>query len=107
MWTVKDNINISMDEGDWGVELPIQVTGTTLTASDALRLSILDGRDGAAVITKEFSNVQNNAISLELTHAESQKLRPRSYVWRLDWYQSGSFHCNLINGASFKVVDGA
>lgn len=107
MWTVKDNVNISMTEGDWGVALPITVTGTTLTASDKLRLSILDGHDGAAIIEKEFSSINNNQVELTITQAESQRLRPRSYVWRLDWYQGGSFNCSLIDGASFKVVDRA
>lgn len=107
MWTVRDNINISMDEGDWGVELPISVSGITITSSDSLRLSILDGYDGPAIITKEYSNLSNNTINLELTQQESAKLKPRSYVWRLDWYQDENFQCNLIKGASFKVVNGA
>lgn len=107
MWTVRDNINISMDEGDWGVELPILVSGITITESDSLRLSILDGYDGPAIITKRFSDITGNTINLVLTKAESAKLQPRSYVWRLDWYQDDNFQCNLIKGASFKVVNGA
>ena len=107
MWAAKGN-NIEMDEGDWGVALPISVSvGTTITASDHFKLDILDGHNGSVIISKDYSNISNDTIQLALTQAETAKLKPRSYVWRLAWYQSGTFNCFLVPEASFKVGDTA
>ena len=107
MWAVKGN-NIEMTEGDWGVTLPITVSvGATITASDQFKLEILDGHNGNVIISKDYSNISNSTINLALTSAETAKLKPMSYVWRLDWYQAGSFLCSIVPEASFKVVDKA
>lgn len=107
MWAVKGN-NIEMTEGDWGVALPITVSvGSSISASDQLKLEILDGHNGNVIISKDYSNISYDTIRLTLTQAETAKLKPRSYVWRLDWYQAGSFLCNVVPEASFKVVDKA
>lgn len=103
MWTVKGN-QIQMTEGDWGVELPITVIGTTLTASDNIKFTLKDGVGGATILEKTYSSFTNNAFDLELTAADTQKLKPKSYVYNLDWYQNGSFLCNIIGNESFKVV---
>ena len=59
---------------------------------------------GAIILEKTFTNISSNTINLELTAADTAKLQPRSYVYNLDWYQSGNFLCNIIGNASFKVV---
>lgn len=103
MWTAKGN-NIEMTQGDYGVVLPISISGPTFTASDAIKFTLKDGVGGAILLEKTFTNISSNTINLELTHAESNTLQPRSYVYNLDWYQGGNFVCNLVAGASFKVV---
>jgi hypothetical protein len=103
MWAAKGN-NIEMTQGDYGVQLPIVISGPTLTSSDAVKFTLKDGVGGAIILEKTFTNISSNTINLELTAAESATLQPRSYVYNLDWYQSGNFLCNIIGNANFKVV---
>ena len=106
MWAVQ-GMTIQMAEGDYGIQLPITVSGTTLTASDALKITILTAKNGRVILEKEFTDISENTANLELTEAESALFEPRVYVYRLDWYQDGQFMCNLISEASFRVVDKA
>lgn len=106
MWTPTGH-ELTMCEGDYGIALPITVSGVTLTASDELALTIKKRRNGDTVLTKTFSNIQNNTVELELTEAESALLPVGMYVYSLDWYQDGVFLCNVIPTAVFKVVDKA
>ena len=96
-----------MTEGDFGVELPITMTGPTFTAQDSVKLTVKDSINGNIMLEKEFTNIQQNKISLELTSAESALLPVGIYVYSLDWYQTGHFLCNIIPTAFFKVVDKA
>ena len=106
MWAVQ-GMSIQMAEGDYGIQLPITVSGTTLTASDALKITILTAKNGRVILEKEFTDISENTANLELTEAESALFEPRVYVYRLDWYQDGQFMCNLISEAMFRVVDKA
>ena len=106
MWNVSGK-DLKMCEGDYGIELPITVNGTTLTEYDELRLVIKKHINDEAIIIKEFSNIVQNTVNLSLTAAESALLLVGTYVYSLDWYQSGHFMCNLIEEALFKVVEKA
>lgn len=99
--------NLSMAEGDFGIKLPITVSGITFSQSDEILLVIKTKINGEDVLTKTFSNIIENTIDLELTEAESALLAVGTYVYRLDWYQNGAFLCNIIPTAEFKVVDKA
>ena len=96
--------NISMCVGDWGVELPITISGVTLGASDSLKITIANT---APLIVKEYDNITQNTIRLVLTEAESALLPVGTYVYSLDWYQDGSFLCNIIKYGLFLVGDKA
>lgn len=104
MWQSND-INIQMTEGDYGIELPITISGVTLGASDALKVTIAHGE--TAIIEKEFTNISNNTINLVLTESESALLPIGTYVYSIDWYQNGAFLCNIVPMALFKVGDKA
>ena len=106
MWNVNGQ-DLKMVEGDWGIQLPVTVSGTTLTASDELKLTIKTAINGDTIVSKTFTNIQQNTVDLELTEAESALLPVGSYVYLLDWYQSGAFMCNIIPSALFKVVEKA
>ena len=105
-WEVSGN-SISMAEGDFGVKLPMTISGTTFAASDSVKLDIKSEPDGEAIVSKEFTNIQQNTVNIELTEAESALLPVGNYVYVMDWYQSGVFMCNIITKAAFKVVDKA
>lgn len=106
MWNAVSQ-TISMTEGDFGVQLPVTVSGTTLTPQDTLRFTFLDAPNGSVILSKSFSAIANNTVNLELTEAESALFTPGKYVYRLDWFQGGVFMCNLIPDGIFKVVDKA
>lgn len=103
MWAVKGN-NIQMTAGDWGVGLPITISGASVTASDEIRFTIKDGYGGTKILEKTYQN-PGNTVNLSLTRSESTRMKPGSYVYRLDWYHDGSFWCNIIPNAEFRVVE--
>ena len=106
MWNV-NNQDLKMCEGDWGIKLPITISGTTLTASDELKLVIKKAQNGDAVLTKVYTDISQNTVELEFTEAESALLPVGTYCYTLDWYQSGVFMCNIIPYATLRVVDKA
>ena len=104
MWNV-NGITLNMTEGDWGVKLPVTVTGVTFTANDSVRIKIQ--RDETTIIEKEYTNITQNTFDLEFTEAESALLPVGSYLYSLDWYQDGAFMCNIIPSGLFMVGDKA
>ena len=106
MWVVSGQ-DLKMTEGDYGVELPVKIVGTTLGNLDSVKFTIKTAMNGATLLEKLFSNISENTVGLQLTEAESEDLKVGGYVYALDWYQSGVFMCNIIPCANFKVVDKA
>ena len=102
MWGSQGN-SIFMTEGDYGIALPITISGITLSASDNIAFAIKNV--GETVLQKEFSNIQDNTINIELTEEETAKLPIGSYVYSLDWYQDGVFMCNIVPNGYFRVGD--
>lgn len=102
MWEVKGK-DLSMTEGDYGVELPITVNDITFSGNDVLSVKIVSASSGSAILTKVYTPVQNQ-IKLELTEAESALLPVGYYLYSLDWYQNGVFMCNLVPMSLLKVV---
>lgn len=96
-----------MSEGDYGIKLPVTVSGTTLTASDSLRFTFKDSRNGTVLLVKEFANIEDNTVDLEFTQEESALFGCGNYVYSLDWYQDGNFQCNIVEVGVFKVGDKA
>lgn len=106
MWAVNEATNeITMARGDWGIIVPITLDDVTITASDSARLTIKSTLNGTTIIEKEFTNIVNNTIQVMLTESESAKLKVGKYVYSLDWYQNGSFMCNIIPTGSLSVVN--
>lgn len=106
MWIVSGQ-TLSMAEGDFGVELPVEIEGTELTANDSIKITIKTAKNGSTVIEKDFSAIVDNRFILELTEEESAKLPAGTYAYSLDWYQDGIFMCNIVLASAFKVVDKA
>lgn len=104
MWNVNGTM-LTMAEGDWGVKLPVTVSGVTFANNDSVKIVIKSGE--TTIIEKEYTSITQNTVNIELTEAESALLPVGSYVYRLDWYQDGAFMCNIIPISTFKVVDKA
>lgn len=106
MWEVYKH-TLQMVEGDFGLALPFGVKGTTITANDTLRFTFKDKLNGTTILTKEYTDIQENTAQLILTEEESALFPVGDYVYSLDWYQDGAFMGNLIKCAAFKVVEKA
>lgn len=106
MWTASGN-EIKMVVGDFGIQLPITINGTTLAQGDELLFTLKKSYNRNTVLTKTFSNISENTINLELTEEESANLVEGAYVYSLDWYQDGVFMCNIIPASVFRVVSKA
>jgi len=106
MWEVYKH-TLQMVEGDFGLALPFDVNGTDITANDVLRFTFKDKLNGETLLTKEYTDIQENSAQLMLTEEESALFRVGDYVYSLDWYQDGVFMVNLIKCAAFKVVEKA
>lgn len=106
MWMVSGH-SLEMVEKDWGIELPVTISGMTFTAQDSVLFTLKKSVNGEAILTKTFTNISENTIILEFTEEESEALTVGTYVYSLDWYQDGAFLCNIIPIATFKVVDKA
>ena len=106
MWVVNGQ-DLKMTEGDFGLKLPVTISGATFSNNDEVKLIIKDEKNGNTVITKTFDNITENTVDLEITEAETARLTVGSFVYSLDWYQDGAFMCNIIPCAALKVVDKA
>ena len=106
MWNV-NGIALVMTEGDYGIKLPVTVNGVTFAASDSIKVAIKSGLNGDDIIVKDYTNIVQNTVQLELTEAESAKLPVGRYVYVLDWYENGNFMCNIIPSGVFEVVEKA
>ena len=98
MWSVDEN-EITMCEGDYGIDLPISIEGAELLDGDSLMRTIKDVINGTEYLQKSFTD------SLSLTAAESAQLPVGKYVYALDWYRNSTFLCNIIPKSKFTVVD--
>lgn len=106
MWKVNET-DLSMTEGDFGIQLPVTFEGITFGQSDAIRITIKDKKNGTELLVKEFSPVTDNAVNLVFTEAESALLPVGVYAYSLDWFEEGNFRCNIITESKIKVVDKA
>lgn len=106
MWAV-NGIDIKMVEGDFGISLPITIGGVTFDSHDEVKLTIKDGVNGNTVVEKVFNSINENTVNFILNEGESALLPVGSYVYAIDWYKDGSFMCNIVTYASFKVVEKA
>lgn len=105
-WEVNGQ-NVSMVEGDYGIELPLTISGITLGALDCIKITFKDQKNGNVILEKEFSDFTKNTVNIVFTEEESALFPVGTYVYVLDWYQSGNFMCNIIECANLRVVDKA
>lgn len=98
MWSVDEN-DITMCEGDYGIELPMTIEGAELEENDYLKIIIKDTMNGTQKLNIDFTD------ALSLTADQSSQVPVGKYVYSLDWYHNSAFLCNIIPKAKFTVVD--
>ena len=107
MWNIKgkNSTDITMTEGDFGVEMSIEIDGFSISSSDTIELTVKKTRNGKAILEKTFTINDDNTIDLVFTEAESDDLKVGTYIYRLDIYRNGVFMYNVVNNAKLKVED--
>ena len=103
-------LRITMTEGDFGITLPIELITEDekiITSADEFVIKIFKKINTEPLVTKTYSNVENETIEFNLTEEESSLLPVGDYCYDLDWYQNGVFMCNLVRAETFVVEEKA
>lgn len=93
---------IIMTKGDFGIILPIKITGLELSELDNIKITIKKDIDTNSIIEKNYNS---NLIDFSLTKTESEKLLSGEYFYSIDYYRNNQFMCNIIKKESFIVED--
>ena len=104
MWKV-DGDKLYMSEGDFGLGLPFTVSGFEVAPTDSLRFTFKTATNGDTILEKTYTNIVDNSFELTFTADESELFTPGTYVYSLEWYQSGHFACFIVENGRFKVGD--
>lgn len=103
-------LHLEMTEGDYGITLPLTVSGITMNPSDYLSLAVKTVKNGDALIEQTMSvseKTDDPVFGLVFSEEQSELLTPGRYYFTLDWYRNGEFYCNIIPDGILKVVDKA
>ncbi len=103
MWKA-DGCSLQMTAGDYGVALPFELKGITISEQDSIKIVVKSETCGTKLIEKDFQSIEDNIVNLLFTKEESSKLQVGGYKYRLDWYQDGIFMCNIISDGTLRVV---
>ena len=104
MWKI-DKKNIRMNEGDFGLKLPMTITNVLET--DDLMFNI-KGCDGSDVLSKELTyNSETKKYELEFTEEESNKLEKKRYRYSILQLRDGELQNTIVTDLTFEVISGA
>lgn len=106
----EDLKRLEMIEGDFGLVLlfELEVEGQeTISANDSFSIKIFTEINTDPIISKTYTDIQNNTIEFELTQSESELLKIGTYYYDLDWWQGQNFLGNLIAVGILNVKEKA
>ena len=100
--------NITMDEGDYGLPLPIKITGENIQTTDVIQFKIKEMLDDNTIIKKEFSNLAEEeentfVFVLDFTKNESDLMPSGHYHYSLKLYRKDELLNTIINEGYFEV----
>ena len=98
--TVTQDNNIVMNEGDFGVELPMKI-GNILD-TDTIKFIIYDASDNE--IANKTLPYRDGAFIFELTQEESSRLVKNNYLYKIVQYRGDIMQNTLIEGSIFKII---
>ena len=104
MFKALTGLGLSMYEGDFGEQLPIDITEGEVLQGDELKFIIQDEKH-RTIINKTLE-VEDNSFVFSLTQAQSQKLKEGDYLWGLKQYRNNTLIDTLTANNVFKVVRG-
>lgn len=105
MFKVDDFDNIKINEGDFGVILPITVTG--LKDGESVKFVIKKSDESEEkILTKDFP-VESSKINFQLTKEETEKLPQGEYLYDALQYKENVLKNTICVDKQFKVEEGA
>ena len=99
------DLKITMDLGDWGMEIPFEISGN-VQSKDAFVFYLAAGRDRPPIIHKDVAINADGIFTLFLTHDESNKLAAGTYFWSLKQFRKGQLLNTVVNNKYFEVLKG-
>ena len=103
MWN-KENNKISMTKGDYGIALPITITGIEIESGEQI-IFYLKKTNNEEVLKKIFENLKDNTFDLEFTKEESERLEIGTYLYNIDWYKENVFLGNIVKNEIFEISE--
>lgn len=101
---------ITMDYGDYGIQLPIDIDGAVFEDTDTMLFELKKSKNSCPIIKKEYTNTSddNNLFRffLEFTKKESQAIPPGNYVYYITYLKNGDVRDTIVSGESFKIKNG-
>ena len=106
MWKIdKKDKSISMNEGDYGLKLPITITN--ILETDDIEFKV-KGCDGKEVLSKDLTyNAETKKHELEFTEEESKLLPKKRYRYSILQLRDGSLQNTIVTDLTFEVISGA
>ena len=100
-----DKKNIRMNEGDYGLKLPMTITNVLETDDLMFNIKNCDGSD---VLSKELTyNSETKKYELEFTEEESNKLEKKRYRYSILQLRDGELQNTIVTDLTFEVISGA
>lgn len=100
---------ITMDVNDYGIQLPIDVTGATFALTDKMRFEIKKSKDSDVLFSKDYLNELDNSSKFrfffELTQEESIQFSPGNYIYFVKYVKDDIVR-DTIGSDDFKVRNG-
>lgn len=106
----KNTKTITMDYGDYGLNLPITITKGDVSQTDVIKFTIAKTEYSDPIHETEYNDIQiidgKPTFNISFTQEESEKLKEGTYVYGLKQYRNGQFLNTIVNQAQFIVDKG-
>lgn len=104
MFKVDDNKRITMNEGDFGLILPIRF-GDFLDG-DIITVIVKDRNDESKKLLNKDFIVIDGKINFILTQEETDKIKKGTYLYDVRQYRAGELRNTIVVDNIFEVEEG-
>ena len=104
MFKVNDYEKITINEGDFGIILPIGFSD--FLDGDTVTVIIKDRKDESIKLLNKDFIVQNGKISFSLTEEETSRLKKGTYLYGIRQYRESTLKNTIATDNIFEVEEG-
>lgn len=105
MLNCNENLHILMDAGDWGAELPFELSGD-VEATDTFVFCLAAGITEPSLLVKTLTLTKDNLCFLSFTETESAALPAGTYRWSLKQFRDGQLLNTVVSSRLFEIQKG-